>query len=641
MRSRLRTAAGFLGRTGLAFAVLLVGYAVLGLFAPGGLARAVVLLGLVAVGAWLVIRLLRLAVRYATWRLRNRLLVTYTFIAVVPVALIAGLVALGGYSLLSQLAIYLVTSELDRRIETLSLAARSIAEIRPERRAELTPRLLDLPKGESPSGVALLLREQGRLFRFPSDAALTAPPAGWRTTRGVMIREGRAYLWSYTKTEAGDLTVTVPITRSFLAGLVPDLGLVDLGRVGAQLRLANTAPAQPAERELPPSANRFDTEVQWFAAIPAADWDRPGQVLAGTEGLFIVVRTRVSAVLSAVFNRAGDVAQGAIQIALVAGVVVFVIVEIASLLIGIGLTRTITGAVHRLYEGTQKVMSGDFSHRIEVSGNDQLAELGHSFNRMTANVERLLAVAKEKERLQSELEIASEVQTHLYPRVTPQLRYLRITGVCHPARLVSGDYYDYVAVDNSRVVLAVGDVAGKGISAALLMATLQSALRTDLQSSTDGALSTARLVTKVNRHLYATTAPEKYATFCLGVYDDSSGVLVYTNAGHLPPAVVRKDEVRRCDVNGMVVGAFPAAAYEESRLTLEPGDLLVMFTDGVTEPENQYGEMFGEERFLEIVMRNQHRNEPEILAAVVAGVKEWTGSEELQDDLTLLLARRL
>ncbi len=322
---------------------------------------------------------------------------------------------------------------------------------------------------------------------------------------------------------------------------------------------------------LPPPMNRFDREVLWFATIPAATWEQPGKE---SDGPIIAVHSRISAVLSTVFNRKTDPAQQVFQYGLIGVAIVFLVVEIVSMIIGVSMTRTITGAVHRLYEGTQKVMEGNFSHRIEVKGKDQLADLSESFNRMTENLERLLVVAKEKERLQSEVEIAREVQSQLYPRVVPQTRTLRLTAVCHPARMCSGDYYDYEVIRDSQVALAIGDVAGKGISAALLMATLQSSLRSQLQSALEIAatagngvggnsllplLSTSHLVSRLNNQLHAYTSPEKYATFCFGIFDEPTGIFTYTNAGHLPPLLVRGGVAERLDVNGTVVGAFPFA----------------------------------------------------------------------------------
>jgi sigma-B regulation protein RsbU (phosphoserine phosphatase) len=595
VRARAELLIRWLGSAGIAFIVLLAAYAALGWIAPRSAFRLVVEIATIVAGLWLAVRLLRLAARQAVWRLRHRLLITYLFIAVVPLVLIAGLAALGGYMLVSQLAAYLVTTEIDRRIDGLTAA----------------------------SGATLPV------------------PAGGFPGRGVLQREGKFYLFTTARTDQGDVIVTVPLTREYLAGLVPNLGLVGIDQPTETP--SKTASAVPA---LPPAANRFDTEVVWFATVPAFDWSAPGR----TSDLELAVLTRVSAVLSTVFYRKADLAQELLEAILIAGLVVFVLVEIICWVIGITMTRNITGAVHHLYEGTHRIMEGDFSHRIEVRGKDQLAELGISFNRMTENLARLLAVAKEKERLQSEIEIAREVQNQLYPRAAPHTRSLRLTAICRPARIVSGDYYDYEVTPDRYVALAIGDVAGKGISAALLMATVQSSLRTQLSThlntpsndgKTVGPPSAARLVSQLNQYLYANTSDEKYSTACVGLYDEADGSFIYSNGGNVPPALVRGGVIHRLDVNGTVVGAFPFSEYTESRIVLESGDLLVFFTDGVTEPENEYGEMFGEERFLDLLVRNAHLGEDEIVRTVIESVRAWTGSEELQDDMTLLLARRV
>ncbi len=586
MRARIELLFRWLGGAGIAFAVLLAAYAATGWIAPHSGFGLILEVASIIAGLWLAIRLLRLVARQALWRLRHRLLVTYLFIAGVPLLLIIGLAALAGYMLVYQLAAYLVTTELNRRIEGLTAA----------------------------SGATLPV------------------PAGGFPAQGVLQREGNFYLFSTVKTPRGDVIVTVPLTREYLAGLVPSLGLVGIDRpTETPSKSARAAPA------LPPAANRFDTEVVWFATVPAFDWSTPGR----TSDLELAVLTRVSAVLSAVFNRKADLGQELLELALIAGVIVFALVEIICWVIGITMTRNITGAVHHLYEGTHRIMQGDFSHRIEVRGKDQLAELGTSFNRMTENLAHLLTVAKEKERLQSEIEIAREVQNQLYPREAPQTKSLRLTAVCRPARIVSGDYYDYGITRDTYVALAIGDVAGKGISAALLMATLQSSLRTQLNGNGSGPPSAARLVSQLNQYLYANTSAEKFSTLCLGLYHDADSSFLYSNGGHLPPVLVRAGAVHRLEVNGTVVGAFPFSEYGESRIALEPGDLLVFFTDGVTEPENEYGEMFGEERFLDLLLRNAHLGEDEIVRTVIESVREWTGSEELQDDMTLLLARRV
>ena len=593
MRARIELVFRWLGGAGIAFFLLLAAYAALGWLAPRGGFRLAIEIAAIASGLWLAIRLLRMAARQAVWRLRHRLLITYLFIAVVPIVLIAGLVALSGYMLVSQLAAYLVTAELDRRVDGLEAAA----------------------SGFEPD-------------RYPGIATIPTPVGGF-PGRGVLKRDGNYYLFANATVGHRDVIVTVPLTPEYLNGLVPSLGLV-----GDQQTASDRSSHAAA---LPPAANPLDTEIGWFAIVPAFDWDTPGRI----SDLALGGLTRVSTVWFAVFNRRADVAQELLEVALIAGLVIFALVEIICWVIGITMTRNITGAVHHLYEGTQRVIQGDFSHRIEVHGKDQLAELGVSFNRMTENLGRLLALAKEKERLESEIEIAREVQSQLYPREAPRSQSLRLTAVCRPARIVSGDYYDYEMANGTHVALAIGDVAGKGISAAMLMATLQSSLRTQLRAHADGPLSTANLVAQLNRYLYAHTSLEKYSTLCLGLYEEASSSLLYSNGGNVPPVLVRAGKAQRLDVNGTVVGAFPFAEYSESRIVLEPNDLLVLFTDGVTEPEDAYGEMFGEERFIDLLARNAHLGEEEIIRIVVESVREWTGSDELQDDMTLLLARRI
>jgi sigma-B regulation protein RsbU (phosphoserine phosphatase) len=316
----------------------------------------------------------------------------------------------------------------------------------------------------------------------------------------------------------------------------------------------------------------------------------------------------------------------------------FLIFEIVAFIIGVSLTRTITNAVHDIYEGTARVMAGDFSHRIPIHGSDQLAQLGDSFNRMTGHLEQLLQVAKENERLNAELEIAREVQRQLYPKGVPDSKRLALTAHYQPARMVSGDYFDFHRLSETQLCFTMGDVAGKGISAALLMATVQSSFRSQMRMASSYG-GTADLVTELNQQLFNNTAPEKFTTFFYGVFDESSSLLRYTNAGHLPPILLRGGEATMLEVDGMVVGAFPFARYGESSIELRPGDLLLLYTDGISEPQNAYGEMFGEERLIELLRRHATHPDAAIIQAVMRAIAEWTGSPELQDDMTILLAR--
>lgn len=645
------------GKVVKAFVAALVVYLILLAAWPASGLETFAALVTYVLGAWLALRLLRTGLRKFTWRLRNRLVVTYLFIGVLPVLLVLTLVALGGYILAGQMATYLIRSELERRLVVLRTVAGDLGAA-PGEIQNIAGR-----EGQRFPGLILFVSGRGQTSDWPADANVSFPPGLKRNATGVLYRDGRYYAWADAASGDEQTLALVPLTRRYLSGLEPGLGAIFFlqrdfsGPAGTQ-PLGNkpgdsdagfgpAADAGQPPTPFPPAVNEFDIDVRWWSLIQAADWSHPDE----TERALLAVHTRPSAILGAILTPGADESQGGVLTVFYGVVIAFLVVGVTGLLIGISISRNITGAVHALYAGTQRVMHGDFSHLIEVKGRDQIADLATSFNTMTKNLERLLAVSKEKERLETEIEIARGVQDQLYPKAPPVMENFEVLGMCHPARMVSGDYYDYQLVDG-KLAIAVGDVAGKGISAALLMATIQAAVRMELRASSEltgempglsmngTRFSTARMVSELNLQLHATTSPEKYATFFFAIYDPATSLLTYTNAGHLQPVLFRAGTATPLDVNGTVVGAFPFAKYEESKLELRPGDLLLCYTDGITEPENEYGEMFGEQRLIETVAKNADREEGQIIESVMERVREWTGAPELSDDMTVLVARK-
>jgi sigma-B regulation protein RsbU (phosphoserine phosphatase) len=632
--------------------LLLLAYALLSMSGVAASLRTLLGFAFLLVAMAVAFRFVRVAIRKSIWSLRNRLYVAYLFISLVPIVLILALVGFAGYLLIGQVAVYLVTSELERQTGYLQSTAKFLSQLDANDRAEWVRRSGPLIRDRFP-GLQLFVGGQTE-WRYPDGAAIQNPPAGWGDVHGIVLKGGLAYAWAHLKLDGSEVTALVPLTRSYLSDLVPNIGDLNLLRLfdassgssnGREFLLHR---GSDGRRRLPAPVNRMDREVSWATALPVSVWESPGQI----ENELLWLRSRPSAVMGTVLAQRVEQARDIIPALLFTIAVLFLIAELISFVIGVSITRTITEAVHSLYEGTQRVMEGDFSHRIEAKGEDQLGELSRSFNLMTERLEKLVVVEKEKERMHSELEIAREVQNQLFPKMLPDLRTLQLTAFCNPARMVSGDYYDYQNLSGGLFALAIGDVSGKGISAALLMATVQAVLRTQLRACVESAqavnqtslttfVSTSRLVSQLNQQLHAYTAPEKYATFYFGLYDDASGVLTYTNAGHLPPILMRDGTSQFLEVNGMVVGAFPFAKYTESRVELKSGDLLACYTDGITEPENEYGEMFGEQRLIEVLAKNMHRADEEIVEQVMKAVYQWTGSPpELHDDMTLLLARR-
>jgi sigma-B regulation protein RsbU (phosphoserine phosphatase) len=593
-----------------------------------------------ALAVLLLARFTKYIFRHSIWRLRNRLVVTYMFMAVVPIVLILILAGLGSYFVAGQVAVYLVQSELERRTAALAGPAQYLRHAPPAAYPSIAKEFIPFLRGRFPSLEILIAGPQ--TFRYPTESKLEQPSATWGDFSGLIVKDGAYYSFAHLRESNTDITLLAPVTLDFLSDLIPNLGDVRVLDLGRRDKHAGTA----GRNRVPPAASRFDYAFEWFAPLSVANWSTPG----ATETHVMTITTRPSALLSTVFEKV-DVAQVVLIIFIVV-CVLFLIVELVALIIGINMTRTITTAVQNLYSGTERISGGDVSHRIAVKGSDQLAELGHSFNSMTANLERLIIVEKEKERLQSEIEIAREVQNQLFPRSAPELKSLELTGICHPARMVSGDYYDYLCVQNTALAFAIGDVAGKGISAALLMASIQSIMRTQLSTGVHAVaatvggpvrqqLHTSPLVSHLNRQLYESTAPEKYATFFFAIYDEHMRTLTYTNAGHLPPVLLRSGETTLLNPTGTVVGAFPHCVYQEESIMLEPGDVVIAYTDGVTEPENEYGEEFGLDRVIDLVKKNLDKPTREMINEVLRAVAAWTNTPELPDDMTMLIARRV
>lgn len=582
------------------------------------------LLGLAAAvtGGIVLVRWGRVALHKLIWHLRDRLIVAYFFIAVIPIAVILLAARWVVLDLGGQIAVYLVNSELDRRVDGLEDIAKSLAEVPESRRGAMLDQ------------IATLFED-----RFPGLRVQLVEGTGDMGPSGVVVREGLLYLRARAAHQQVRVALLAPLNRAALASLAPGLGPVSIiGLDSASSLKLHESPANAAIVELPPAINRFDIELRWASQIPVADFSDPSR----THDALLGVRSRVSALLRTLF--AASTGRADLRNDMMLAGILLVLAQAISVYIGVSVTRAITQAFTGLYEGTQRVMRGDFSHRIPVKGDDQIAEVTTSFNQMTGNIERLLEVSKEKERFEAELAIARQVQEQLFPRGAPSLQTLEIVAVSNPARMVSGDYFDYQPLAGSKTAFLLADVAGKGVSAALLMASLQACFRMqahDLRAEPSRAASTSSLVARINQQLHASTAPEKFATFFLAIYDDVTGELTYTNAGHLPPILVRSGEARFLDVNGMVVGAFAFAKYDESRLQLEPGDLLFGYTDGVTEAENEFGEMFGEQRLIGVLCKSCALEPPAIFQAVADAVKQFTGSpSELQDDMTMILARR-
>ena len=614
------------------------------------------------------------------WRLRRRLVVAYVFIAFVPILLILSLAVLEDFILNGQVAAYLVVLRLRDHFDEIEQVnrvvfheARSTGETSPQamlrgiQKFYLTE-LVD--HASSYPGLVITLHLGGATRSFhldgqPADRPVTLP--SWLKNEefaGMVMDNGQLALRSVEQapTPAGELTLVLsqPFTPELLDMVGEGIGPVGVattkrvpegpledGKVyiknpGVTFTVTNVINSKSLH--VPEPVFLFDFVVHGASTLDPIYWGGKQEGKAA-EPAFVYVTSRLSTLSNHLLATLGEYSRVPVLVFRTV-LVIFLLIEGAALIIGVRLTRSITGTVDKLYGATERIKAGDFSFRLQIPRHDQLSALGEAFDTMTASVERLLKESQERMKLQSELDIAREVQNQLFPQVAPQVPGLELYGVCKAARSVSGDYYDFLKLDEHRVGLVLGDVSGKGISAALLMAGIQSALRAQLyngfaagERSALAPLSTAQVVDRLNRQIYENTPLEKYVTFFFAVYDARTRQLSYTNGGQLAPMLFRGNKIERLRVGGTVVGLFPSVTYQEGTVQLEPGDLLMAFTDGITEPENIYGEEFGESRVLEVTQRALGAS-PEILAEeIYRSVNEWTGSPELQDDMTMVLAQ--
>jgi sigma-B regulation protein RsbU (phosphoserine phosphatase) len=251
----------------------------------------------------------------------------------------------------------------------------------------------------------------------------------------------------------------------------------------------------------------------------------------------------------------------------------------------------------------------------------------------------LIEEQKQRQRLENEISIAREVQDQLFPNKIPSVPGVTIEAICRAARSVSGDYYDFIQLSPTHVAIAIADISGKGISAALLMASLQAALRSQVLTNGSESLSTAELVSRLNKHLVRNTGDDRFATFFIAVYDSASRILRYTNAGHLPSFLISKDASVHLDKGGMVLGIVEDYCYEEGAILVPPESLLVAYSDGLVEPENDYGEEFGIRRLEQSAIQVQAGSPRNVADSLMTAAEEWAGTPEQADDMTVVVAR--
>jgi sigma-B regulation protein RsbU (phosphoserine phosphatase) len=635
----------------------------------------------------LLYRFGRSARRQVLWRVRRKLIISYLFIGVVPAILLVTFFVLSGLLLFANLSSYLIRSSLDdiaadathlARIETIEIessATESAAREALERRVALSrARYPGMSVAVLPTGAGRCAAAEAHA---PVSRAITANAGTWQHVAAPgavpawVTCAGFAGVLAY-RTGAGTddasgaevfvravafperaqgfaVVVDVPMAGAVRSRIEAATGIV-IGQASvvasAPLPVQGQAGAPVPRADAQATTTERAWRFPWVALLDHVDWatgrTEPLPVNIGLSVGAIYQRLSASQASLGGTRSFGDVLL--LLLMVIAGL--FLIIEVGALAMGLALARSITGAVHELFAGTERVRQGDFGHRIPVLANDQLGELANSFNQMTGSIEDLLRQAAEKKRLEEEMRLAREIQMSLLPRGPLLIPGIAVSAMCVPAREVGGDYYDILPLPDGRYGLLIADVSGKGMSAALYMAELKGLILSLSQihrSPRDLLISANRLI---SMHLDS----RSFITMTYAVIDPAAGVMTYARAGHTPLLYLPGDggaggRTQILVPDGLVLGLriddgerFDALLVEAT-LQLRPGDLLVLFTDGISEAMNEHADCFGESQLAELVEEHGHLAIAELRERVLREIDAFVGGAPQHDDMTMILLK--
>jgi sigma-B regulation protein RsbU (phosphoserine phosphatase) len=639
-------------------------------------------------GSFFLARALSNARRTLLWRVRRKLIISYIFMGFVPAILLAAFALLGGLLLFSNFSSYLVQT----RLKTMLDRSGGIAAT--------TAQELQRPAGQDVA--TILQRRQESIEREFQDASLAvvqldrpcaqaAPDQP--SSSGPLRQVATAGLWAHMdppveipswitcdgftgflgyRSDDGELHLLMRAVR-FTSPRLPALGVVvdvPLNAVVRQQVLVDTGvevtnvqlvPEGSAAGLLSGRAERATAQPSSPSSLPLTSWSfvqvrdwstgASGSLLARTRLSVAEIYSRLSAAQGLIGER--SVGAGLLLFLIIIGVL-FLIIQAVALVAGLALARSITGSVHELFEGTERVRRGDFTHKIPITARDQLGELAESFNSMTASIEDLLRQAAEKKRLEEELRIAHEIQMSLLPQGPLGIPGLSVTALCVPAREVGGDYYDFLRIDDHRLGVLIADVSGKGTSAALYMAELKGLMLSLSRVYT----SPRELLITANRIIAEHLDARSFITMTYAVIDLRRATMTYARAGHTPLIALQRHasgaggtrsnvtaQVQVLAPDGMVLGlniddgrTFERI-LEERTVSLSDGDLYLFFTDGITEAMNAGDDCFGEQRLGRIVEQHADLPSEELRERVLREIEAFVGDAPQHDDMTMILLR--
>jgi serine phosphatase RsbU (regulator of sigma subunit) len=643
----------------------------------------------IAIGAaYFLVQLFVAAKRRLLWRVRRKLILSYIFVGFIPSILIVAFFLLGGFLLFYNLSTYLVQS----RLRALGDQARFLAE----------GAVIDIQRAGGRDVDGVLGRRQNTAahqfpgvsiavvrFERPCDAAATVsaapapraaaplaiagpwahvrPPAtvpSWVPCAGF----GGLLAYASDTSEAPEahlfgrgVALSDPQKPVFavVADVLVDDDVLRRLRTETGVALGHMSAVKPTQDCPGPIAGRTPStpaagESQRGEGAPplsSVSWiDYQNWSTGRSCGLLAHVQLSVGEIYDRISGSKGRTDGQSVgeTLLLALGVIgfLFLVIECVALIAGLALAKSITGSIHELFTGTERVRQGDFTVKVPVKSDDQLGELTESFNSMTGSIEDLLRQAAEKRRLEEELRIAHEIQMSLLPQGPLQMPGLSVTALCLPAREVGGDYYDFLPLDDRRLGVLIADVSGKGTSAALYMAELKGLIL----SLSRIHRSPRELLINANKIIAEHLDARSFITMTYAVIDLGTRTMTYARAGHtpliyLPGSSGGSRRVRILAPDGLVLGLkidkgeMFERLLEEQTIPLGAGDLYLFFTDGITEAMNEGDDCFGEGRLGQLIEDHAHLQSAELRERVLREIEAFVGAAPQHDDMTLILLK--
>ncbi len=644
--------------------------------------------GLARLGMWAKRRLL--------WRVRRKLILSYVFVGVVPALLVITFFLLAGLILFFNVSSYLVQSRVraltdqarflaqTAQVEVQrSATAQAVGEALERRQSSTETRYPYLSLAVVPMSGLTCKVEAARAARIsrtlPSALPLSAgpwahldvpvvlppwigcdgftgiiafdlPPGAAAGDEGRTRLVMRAVALPEVPNPAWAVVLDMPLSAVIEQRILDETG-IRMGEVtaftgeGRQPIPGRSFEVRPPD---PQNTPLFSLATQrWVAFLDFSDWTT-GETESASVAILINVweiYNRISVVSQA---GVGGVSFGQLLLAVLAVIgALFLIIQFVALVIGFVLARQITGAVHDLFTGTQHVRAGDFGHQIPVRARDQLGELAESFNLMTGEVTTLLGEMAEKGRMEQEMFAAREIQQKLLPAGPLRITGLAMSAFCEPAREVAGDYYDFLPITDTMTGVLIADVAGKGLAAGLYMAQL----KVIVQSLARLHHEPKEFLSAVNKVVSANLDGKSFITMTYGVIDLERREMTFARAGHCPLILVPADQppgrrkARFLVPDGLVVGlqiddgTMFDSLLQEQTVALEPGDLVVWFTDGISETMNDAFDCFGEERLAHVVEQYAHLPFDQLRAYILAELRGFASGADQHDDMTMILMK--